>query len=126
VTRRKSKQHQPGSTLDRQARIDKLIAAGWIADSSEIPLDAIPVDPDRLNTGGSCFPPKFYRAVQFTCCDCRVAQTWEAEDQRWYYETTRAPFYASAKRCRPCRKAEQERKKLARIAAGHAPEAAES
>jgi len=112
--------HIAQSTLrDRDARIEKLIRAGWIASSAEIPADAIPVDPELINLGGSWSHPTYYRAVQFTCSDCEAHQIWEAEDQRWYYETTQAPYYSLPKRCRPCRKQEQTRKRLARIAAGH-------
>src|SRR6478735_9155830 len=93
VTRRKDKQASHIATASRDLRVKKLIAVGWISSAEEIPSDAIPVDPDRLNLGGSYHRPTYYRAVQFTCADCGTPQCWEAEDQRWYYETSRAPYY---------------------------------
>jgi hypothetical protein len=120
MTRRKEKGRKRKPDFDREARIKKLIATGWIASGAEIPLDAIPVDPDKLNLGGSYFAPRYFKSEPFTCCDCGVSQVWEAEDQRWYFETSGAPYYSTAKRCRPCREKEQSRKAEARIAAGHA------
>jgi hypothetical protein len=124
MTRRKDKKLKEQAAAFRKSRIDKLMALGWITSESEIPRDAIPVDPELINLGGSYDRPTHFCAVRFTCSDCGAPQKWEAEDQRWFYETTGAPFYSTAKRCRACRKREQNRKNLARIAAGHAkPEA---
>ena len=120
MTRRKESKLREQNSAGRKARIKKLLAVGWITSEAEIPADVIPVDPDRINLGGSYFHPTCYQAMEFTCSDCGAAQVWGAEDQRWYYEATGAPYYVGAKRCRPCRKKEQTRKALARIAAGHA------
>ncbi len=76
------------------------------------------VDPDRLLNGG-WEQPTHYVAVDFTCEDCGVRGTWSAESQKWYYETTGGIWYGQATRCRPCRAKERERKRQARIAAGH-------
>ena len=119
MNRRESRKQEHASVADRAERIAKLIAGGWIRDAAEIPADSIPVDPDRINLGGSYFRPTHFSAVEFACADCGVSQRWEAEDQRWYYETTQAPYYSTAKRCRACRKREQARKRQARIDAGH-------
>ena len=107
-------------TAFRAARIAKLIAVGWISSEGDIPRDAIPVDPDLINLGGSYFRPTYFQTVHFMCADCAVSQTWAAKDQQWYYETTGVPCYSAAKRCRECRKKEQNRKHLARMSAGHA------
>jgi hypothetical protein len=121
VTRRKDKKLKEQDAVWRKSRIDKLMARGWIKSESEIPRDAIPVDPDHINlSSGSYIHPTYYLPIHFHCSDCGRPQTWTAEDQRWYYETTGAPIYSTAKRCRPCRKKEENRKKLARAAAGHA------
>jgi len=121
VTRRKKKLVKQRINVHRKTRIDKLLAAGWIKSEAEIPSDAIPVDPDRINLGGSWGPPpKFFRDTEFVCRDCGAPQTWEAKDQVWYYETTGAPYYSTAIRCRACRKKEQQRKALAQISSGHA------
>jgi hypothetical protein len=120
VNRRKAKQRKRVTFTKRKERIKKLLAAGWISSEAEIPADAIPVDPEKINLGGSYFRPTFFQAVQFACADCGIEQTWKAEDQRWYYETTGAPYYSLAKRCRGCRKKERARKQRARVSAGHA------
>ncbi|MGJ8726570.1 MAG: zinc-ribbon domain containing protein [Roseibacillus sp.] len=95
------------------------MAEGWIKDPSEIPDSAVPVNPHRLNLGGSWSRPTFFQNVDFTCRDCGVIQIWLAEDQAWYYESFGAPYYSSAIRCRSCRLAERERKAKARQNAGH-------
>ena len=120
VTSRKEKNLREGAAADRASRIAKLIAVGWISSEAEIPDDAIPVDPDLINLGGSYFHPTHFQAVQFRCSDCGVPQTWAAEDQRWYYETTGAPYYSTATRCRGCRKKDQNRKNPAGFSPGHA------
>ena len=119
MTRRKKKGLAEQADSFRRLRINKLIALGWITSEAEIPEDAIPVDPYLLNLGYSWEKPTCFRAQTFRCIDCGLAQLWKAEDQQWYYETTGAYFFSTAKRCLPCRKKEQERKRLARIAAGH-------
>jgi len=121
MTRRKDKKLKEQGAAWRKSRIDKLISRGWITSESEIPRDAIPVDPDLINlSNGPYIHPTYYRPIHFNCSDCGKPQIWTAEDQRWFYETTGAPIYATAKRCHLCRKKEQNRKKLARVAAGHA------
>ncbi len=95
------------------------MAEGWIQKPTEIPLSAIPVDPLRVNLGGSYHRPTYYEDRAFVCRDCGEEQIWKAEDQAWYYETSGAPYYSTGIRCRKCRKAERERKAQARKAAGH-------
>lgn len=119
MTRRSSKQNQYRDSKERADRIAKLIAEGWIADAAEIPATAIPVDPHRINTGGSYFRPAYFVDLSFACRDCGVHQVWKAEDQIWYYETSGAPYYSGAVRCRSCRAAERARKAEARRRAGH-------
>ena len=103
----------------RADRIAKLIAEKWIRDPNEIPASAIPVDPHRINLGGSYFRPTYFEDLEFVCRDCGKAQVWKAEDQAWYYETSGAPYYSTAVRCHICRKAEQAKKMEARKSAGH-------
>jgi hypothetical protein len=95
--------------MERRSRIAKLLAAGWIDRGDEIPLNAIPVDPDRPPKAG-WGPPRYYEDKHFQCRDCGVEQTWTAEDQRWYYDVVGALYYKTAVRCRPCRAKHRESK----------------
>ncbi|MGI9244003.1 MAG: zinc-ribbon domain containing protein [Verrucomicrobiales bacterium] len=120
MTRRRSKSSQRDAERFRDLRICKLIDRGWIEGADEIPAEALPVDPDLLNLGGSYHRPIFFADQPFTCQDCGTHCVWRAEDQRWYFETFYAPYYAAAKRCRACRRSERQRKTQARIRSGHA------
>lgn len=120
MTRRGSKSQKRITGAFRELRIRKLIACGWIREESDVPDDALPVDPDLINLGGSYHRPIFFSDQSFTCQDCGISCVWKAEDQRWYFEVIQAPFYETAVRCRGCRQKERERKELARVRAGHA------
>ena len=78
----------------------KLIDRGWINQADEIPDDAVPVDPDLINLGGSWHRPIFFSDQPFVCRDCGVSCVWKAVDQQWYFETFHAPYYETANRCR--------------------------
>ena len=119
MTRRNAKQNDYRNSRERADRITKLIAEGWIEAATEIPQSPIPVDPHRLNVGGSYFRPTYFEDVDFVCQDCGIDQTWKAVDQAWYYESSGAPYYSSAIRCRKCRIAERDRKAQDRKSAGH-------
>ena len=56
----------------------------------------------------------YYVDTPFICRDCGAACVWTAEQQRWWYETIGGSQDAIAKRCRPCRQRERQRKDLAR------------
>ncbi len=56
----------------------------------------------------------YYVDRAFSCCDCGAECVWTAEQQRWWYETLGGSQYAVAKRCRPCRQRERQRKEMAR------------
>ena len=80
-----------------------------------IPAGAIPTDRETLrhnNTYGLL--PLFYVDNAFNCRDCGTAQIWKAKQQKWWYEIMQGNINSVAVRCRPCRKTEQQRKKLAR------------
>jgi hypothetical protein len=119
MTRRKNKSKRRIFTTVRENRIAKLLSKGWIKDSDEIPKDAIPVDPDLINRGGSWDYPTCFRDQPFVCIDCGCERIWKATDQKWYFEVLHHAFYKTAKRCTACRAIERERKKQARISAGH-------
>lgn len=80
----------------------------------------LPVDPDKLNMGNSyASPPEYYYDQEFDCSDCGVHQVWTAKQQKWWYEQAGGYFFATAIRCRACRKKEHDRKAQARNQAGH-------
>ena len=82
----------------------------------------LPVDADKLNMGNSYSPaPEYYYDLEFECCDCGTTETWSAERQKWWYEEAGGYFFATAVRCHDCREAERERKRQARVSAGHLP-----
>lgn len=121
MTRRKEKQKPRMAASQRERRVSLLLERGWIRDAAEVPPDAIPVDPERINLGGSYFRPVCFRDQPFVCRDCGAACVWQVESQRWYFETFFAPYYEQPVRCRACRRKERERVRQARIAAGHEP-----
>ena len=66
------------------------------------------------------FPVLFYRDIDFNCRDCAVAERWYATDQQDYFENKQDNPEKRPVRCFPCRQIEVERKRQARITAGHA------
>lgn len=82
----------------------------------------LPVDADKLNMGNSySSAPEYYYDIEFECVDCGKTETWNADQQKWWYEEAGGYFFATAVRCHACREVERERKRAARIAAGHEP-----
>ncbi|MCB1843429.1 MAG: zinc-ribbon domain containing protein [Halioglobus sp.] len=82
--------------------------------------DRLPVDAGKLNMGNTySSAPEFYYDIEFHCDDCGVHQIWTARQQKWWYEEAGGYFFATAVRCRDCRQKDQERKRKARVAAGH-------
>lgn len=68
------------------------------------PPGAVLADASKLahiNTYGDL--PRWYQDYPFICLDCGAAQTWTAEQQKWYYEEAKGHLWAVAVRCRPCR-----------------------
>jgi len=83
----------------------------------------LPVDAEKLNMGNSySCAPEYYYDIEFECVDCGKTEVWNADQQKWWYEEAGGYFFATAVRCHACREAERERKRLARIAAGHDPD----
>lgn len=80
----------------------------------------LPVEPSKLNMGNTYdVAPEYYYDIEFNCIDCNSTEIWKAEQQKWWYEEAGGYFFATAIRCRVCREKERERKKQARINAGH-------
>ncbi len=82
MTRRRQKSDERKACHSRSERISKLLKRGWIKDASEIPEDAIPVNPDRPPSGGAYSPPIFYQDAWFNCRDCGGLEVWNAESQQ--------------------------------------------
>ncbi|HMW18810.1 MAG TPA: zinc-ribbon domain containing protein [Accumulibacter sp.] len=83
------------------------------------PGRVVPVDYSRLmannHDGLSAFALRgYYIDRPFSCQDCGAPCVWSAEQQRWWYETIGGSPHAIAKRCRPRRQRERQRKELAR------------
>ena len=73
------------------------------------------VDESKLNLGNSyASPEKYYKDKEFDCVDCGAEEVWTAAQQKWWYEEARGYYFATAIRCRDCRKNEQTRKEEAR------------
>lgn len=80
----------------------------------------LPVDASKLNMGNTySAAPEYYYDIEFDCRDCGSHQLWTAKQQKWWYEEAGGYFFAGAVRCRDCRITERERKRQARIVAGH-------
>jgi len=78
-----------------------------------MPEGAVLADQSQQVPNNSYGPPiTYYVGIEFTCCDCKAEETWTAAQQKWYYEVAKGSLYATAIRCRPCRRnirEEQER-----------------
>src|SRR5262245_11014579 len=78
----------------------------------------VPVNPGLLRSWGYSIPDVvergFYVDRPFVCKDCGKAETWNATQQKWWYESAKGGVWTVATRCRPCRRRERERKAEAR------------
>jgi len=100
-------------------RVHRLVARAANRVVVPPPGPIVPVDLSKLALNNSCGLSEFawrgyYVDQPFTCRDCGAACVWTAEQQRWWYETIGGSQEAIAKRCRPCRQRERQRKELAR------------
>jgi hypothetical protein len=89
----------------------------YISDS--VAAGAVPVNASLLRPNGSYSLPEFltlgiYLDKSFTCADCGAEQVWTATQQKWWYEVAKGDLFATARRCRPCRRRERERQAEAR------------
>jgi hypothetical protein len=110
---------------DRDRRIRRLLVKGLISDPSEIPNNAIPIDPDCSTKSQVWSPEVFYQDLEFSCADCGKSECWSAESQQHYFEVIQAIPYKQPKRCYDCRQKEHLRREKARIDAGHATQEVE-
>jgi hypothetical protein len=105
---------------ERNRRIKLLLAGGFIDNASEVPLDAMPIDPEKstwaMGWGKGIY---YYEDLEFTCRDCGATERWTAESQATYFEVLQSNPDKGPVRCYACRAKELERKQQARRAAGH-------
>ncbi len=98
----------------------RVVTKRRIVRSKNKKADRLPVDASELNMGNTyACAPEYYYDLEFQCVDCGKQEIWTAAQQKWWYEEAGGYFFATAIRCRNCRKKERERKKEARIRAGH-------
>jgi hypothetical protein len=77
------------------------------------------VNPSLLRPTNSYGIPDFvyrehYVDKPFRCKDCGKSEVWTASQQKWWYEVAKGDVWTSAVRCRPCRRAERDRRNEAR------------
>lgn len=99
----------------RASRIKK--AQKHVASVNETPWEKQPIEGPRVEADHSqiqhsystCLPLYYYDRA-FECATCGVSQLWTAKQQKWWYEIAKGDFNSTAKYCRPCRKANREKK----------------
>jgi hypothetical protein len=74
----------------------------------------VPVHAERLAPNNSYGVPDFvqrgyYVDIAFRCVDCGVPEVWTGAQQKWWYEVAQGFVYATAIRCRRCRRKERDR-----------------
>lgn len=80
-------------------------------DGEKFPPGAIPADQTQQVPNNSYSPPpSFYVDLEFVCRDCGRKEIWTALQQKWYYEVAKGSLYATAVRCRKCRRKRSENK----------------
>ena len=105
---------------DRNRRIRLLVDKGLIVDESDVPEDAIPIDPNVSTKSLTLLPTPYYEDIYYVCSDCGNNEVWRAESQQNYFELKSANPHKLAKRCFDCRQLEVARREQARRDAGHA------
>lgn len=79
------------------------------SESPRLPDGAVAADTSQQGPYDSYeMRPTYYMDKPFTCIDCGVPQVWTAEQQKWYYEVAKGSMYATAVRCRACRRKRRE------------------
>jgi hypothetical protein len=94
---------------DAAAVRERHIAGGTIVNKSALAPDGNYSVPDFVERG-------FYVDKPFECIDCGKAEVWKAAQQKWWYEIAKGSVWTTARRCRPCRRKERERKEATRRA----------
>lgn len=78
-------------------------------DKSTMPEGAVMADTSKQVANNSDSAPVLhYVDKPFKCIDCDKEQVWTASQQKWYYEVAKGSLYATAIRCRACRRIHSE------------------
>ena len=89
----------------RRLRIDSQRKSKRDATKFALPEGAVIADLSQQVPNNSYGAPVlFYIDKPFTCIDCGKNEIWTAQQQQWYYEVAKGSLYATAVRCRSCRK----------------------
>ena len=117
-----AKQRRAELDAKRNARAAKAAAERAQAARDALAREAArgkPVNREALTPYNSYGNPDFvtrgfYADQPFECVDCGKTEIWTAEQQKWWYEVAKGNAYATARRCRACRRRERERRGQAR------------
>lgn len=78
-------------------------------DKSTVPEGAVMADTAKQVANNSRSAPVLYYVDKpFKCINCDKEQVWTASQQKWYYEVAKGSLYATAIRCRACRRIHSE------------------
>src|SRR5262245_24839261 len=123
---RSDRPRRPGVKARRAAKRAKLQAQEQAIQAKRAAADRarrlkgqVLVNPNLLRPTGSYNIPyfvdrEFYVARAVQCRDCGKSEVWTASQQKWWYESAKGDVWTIARRCRPCRRIERERKESAR------------
>jgi Probable zinc-ribbon domain len=100
------KRKKPKTAAKRELRrLERLALEGRLINGVELPPGAIAADHSKQVPNNSYgLPRRFYVDLEFTCKDCGREEIWTARQQKWYYEVAKGSLYATAVRCRACRR----------------------
>ena len=89
----------------RRLRIDSQRKSKRDATKFALPEGAVIADLSQQVPNNSYGAPVlFYIDKPFACIGCGKNEIWTAQQQQWYYEVAKGSLYATAVRCRSCRK----------------------
>lgn len=114
--RKEAKKSPLTSGKQKRQRLDEARQAKLRSDAAQAQAQAAEVRAEAIRLGtviianlskqapNSSHPPTEYRDVDFTCVDCGSPEVWTARQQQWWYEVAKGSVYATAIRCRECRR----------------------
>lgn len=103
----------------KRSKAESKAAAGRTSVASDsaarVPERIVPVNAERLAPNNSYGVPDFVRRgyyvdVPFQCADCGIREVWTGAQQKWWFEVAQGFVYATAIRCRRCRRKERDRR----------------